>query len=258
MKRNVVVSNFGTFPFYLSLTFDKYSNKDKRLIEGFVRKPTENDFFLDGKGDPKTIQFFSYPGIVGKFSQDVGFIANCDIPINLNFSGSGKIPFVSILDINRVSLLNMDLAFSYSTLREVFNKEIDHINVPETIITDEEIIKYKEILTNLSIKRSETTQKSSKSLKGRRKSKSLLDDKDKTQINEDSFGLPNMERGDQATHDFYSESNLNQRIKFTYDDNGSALFRIVTEEPTSAKLIQAVDDDLHDFVVLDYPVKYFV
>lgn len=256
MKRNVVVSNLGIFPFYLSLSFDKYSNKDKRLIEGFVRKPTENDFFLDGKGAPKNIQFFSYPGIVGKFSQDVGVIANCDIPINLNFSGSGKIPFVSILNINRVSLLNMDLTFSYSTLREVFNKEIDHIIVTETIISDEEIIKYKEMLTNLSIKQSEVNQKSSKSLKGRKKSKSLLDDKDP--LNENSSGLLNMDRGDQAAHDFYSESNLSQRIKFTYGDNGSAMFRIVTEEPNSAKLIQAADDDLLDFVVLDYPVKYFL
>lgn len=211
-------------------------NNRNELIEGCVKLLIKNqsEFMLDeDENVEKEVKFSVYPGCLPTF-KEICYIQVSDNPwIPITFECQNKMPMVTLLDIDRPALLDMNKTFEFETLREMF-KLFENIEVTEEVITEDDIERVK-----LEIKEQEREQTVKRKIN---KTKS-------TKIRPQQ--IDNLSMGD--------NNDIQPKVfSLQYRNNGRAVWCEKPIRMCSGKMLQMVDEELDncEFLALDYPNEY--
>lgn len=169
-------------------------------------------------------------------------------PIPISFYGVNELPMVTVLNLSRHSLKEMNKVFEYECLCQLF-KHVNRIRVVDEVVTKEDLNKIKMQL------RAEREAIESQEIKTRRKS--LKKDR-KTIAGKESVTVSMTSKTQSLNRDVGDSEKLPPKFGFCLDINGNAVWRAKPTKSYSAKVLHMLDEYLNqnEFVVLDYPEEY--
>lgn len=194
-----------------------------------MRQKINESFALDDQRNScADLKFSVFTGISGIFQHEFGIQVNDCTPIPISFFGENRVQTVTLLDMNQKTLNDIDEVFEYDCLRKMF-KLVDRIQATDEEVKIEDVLKVKmHLKAKADIKESRR-----KPTKKRKDSSTVSSD---------------FSAGDSVT--------ISSHFELFYDVEGKAVWQQKPVTLYSGKMLQAVDELLESFLVVDYPDEY--
>lgn len=232
--KNVCISNISPANNRIKI-LSSQSKED--LSRGYVKLccKTTQEFVLDDQRNfCANLKFSIFKGVAPMFKQELGIQLNGKPPIPITCVGRNIIPAANILNLEQASLLTMNKAFEYKSLREMF-KFVEKIRVPDENFQIEDVLKIK-----MQLKADETTE-----TKNRKKNAKKKSEKDSIIRSESSL----------AGGDFQAAQT---EYGLFFENNGKLVRKEKPQKGYSARMLHMIDESLDEegFTVFDYPEEY--
>lgn len=236
--KNVCVSNISPTNNRVKLVARHAKEDSSNLSRGYVKLccKTNQDFVLDDERNfCANLKFSIFKGVAPMFKQEFGIQVNGKPPIPITCVGRNIIPSANILGLEHESLMTMNKAFEYKSLREMF-KLVEKIRVPDEIVQIEDLLKIK-----MQLKADDAAD-----TKNRKKNAKKKGEKDLIVRSESSLAGGGDFQVSQTEYGIFFES------------NGKVVRKEKPAKGYSAKMLHMIDDSLDEenFTVLDYPEEY--